>query len=415
MNNVTRVSTRPGSRWCTRQGVIIGTPPNLLFRCTVQIRNSSSILLQSVSRQNTNDLPPFVSNTQSNVTYDSYFRFRMYSENDYGTLLSNKLRQAPSRLVGDGSYEKRDDSGAAAFIWECNDMSSRTTNATMVPSNAPSSLRTWNDPYRCELFALLLAVMTIYEMETRFKTTYKDIIIAVNNDSALDMAIVFHNKITPSDQHYDLICSIREVRSKIQTKLCPERVKGHKDDEIPWEDLSRLEQLNVECDQIAKHARSTMKDHMEVMSSLHLPYEKIGLYHEGIKLYKNFGPYMIEKCNERRAKTYCCRKYHWTPNQFRSIKWDALSGAMKRCTPSTSKLISKFSCGFVGTAKTLSRREYWLDSACPLCNVMEEDNTHIICCPHPPHRQRIEQSHGVHQFPTPTSCRDPTDKSIMDG
>ena len=185
----------------------------------------------------------------------------MYSDGDDGTLLSEKLSQAPSRLVGDGSYEKRDDSGAAAFIWECDDKSSRTSNATMVPSNTPSPLRTWNDPYRCELFALLLTVMTIYEMETRFNATYQDIIIAIDNDLALDMALVFYNKITPSDQHYDLICSIREVRSKIQTTLCPERVKGHKDDDVPWTDLSHLEQLNVECDQIAKHARS-MKDHI---------------------------------------------------------------------------------------------------------------------------------------------------------
>ena len=131
---------------------------------------------------------------------------------------------------------------------------------------------------------------------------------------------------------------------------------------------------------------------MEVMPSLRLPYEKNGLYHEGIKLYKNVRPYMIEKCNERRAKTYYCRKYHWTPDQFRSINWDALPDAMKRYNQSTSKWISKFSRGFVGTAKTLSRREYWLNSNCPLCNVMEEDNTNIICCPHPPHRERIEQS-----------------------
>ena len=98
---------------------------------------------------------------------------------------------------------------------------------------------------------------------------------------------------------------------------------------------------------------------------------------------------MIEKCNESRAKTYYCRKYHWTSDQFQSINWDIITSSMTKCNVSTAKWVSKFSCGFVGTAKTLARREYWLGSHCPLCNNTDEDNTHIICCPHPPHRERV--------------------------
>ena len=153
-----------------------------------------------------------------------------------------------------------------------------------------------------------------------------------------------------------------------------------------------MEQLNAECDHIAKHARNTMKNHSNLMPSLRLPNERIGLYKDGIKLYKNFRPYMIEKCSESRVQTYYCRKYNWTKPQFESINWDAISGAMIRCNPSTAKWVTKFCCGFIGTTKTLARREYWLGSNCPLCQTHDEDNVHIICCPHPPHRERAELS-----------------------
>ena len=154
MNNATRVSTRSGARWCTRLGVIVGSPANTLYRYTVQMRNRSNVLLQSISQQNIDELPPFVSTiANDHENLDPYFRFRFFSDNDDGSIISEKLCQHPSRIVGDGSYEKSDDSGSASFIWECDDTSSRVTNVTIVPSNKSTPYRTWNDPYRCELFA----------------------------------------------------------------------------------------------------------------------------------------------------------------------------------------------------------------------------------------------------------------------
>ena len=95
-------------------------------------------------------------------------------------------------------------------------------------------------------------------MEKRFQTSYQDITIAVDNDSAMGMAMIFTSRVTPKDQHFDVILTIREVLSRIHKTLVPTRVKDHKDDQVSWDELTRLEQLNVECDFLAKHARRHM-------------------------------------------------------------------------------------------------------------------------------------------------------------
>lgn len=100
---------------------------------------------------------------------------------------------------------------------------------------------------------------------------------------------------------------------------------------------------------------------------------------------------MIEHSSTSKAQTYYCRKYNWTTPQFQAVNWDAISMSMSKCNPSTSKWVTKFTCGFIGTAKTLARRDYWLGEKCPLCNNAAEDNLHVIICPSIPHREQTNR------------------------
>ena len=100
---------------------------------------------------------------------------------------------------------------------------------------------------------------------------------------------------------------------------------------------------------------------------------------------------MADKCYLPRVRQYYCRKYAWDEASFSSVNWDAIEGAMARCTPSTAKWVTKYSSGFIGTAKTLARRDYWLDKTCPMCQCTTEDNMHVICCPQPAQRQMLHR------------------------
>lgn len=142
-----RPVTRSGMIDYLRRGVILGQAQNELCECTVISRTRDRVSLLSIARQHNQDRPFFITPPIHAHDFAPYYHFRYYSDQDDGTILHHKLLMRPSILVGDGSYERKDDSGAASFIWECDDATSRASNATCVPSNPVTSLYSWNDPY----------------------------------------------------------------------------------------------------------------------------------------------------------------------------------------------------------------------------------------------------------------------------
>lgn len=167
-----------------------------------------------------------------------------FSDNDGGAYLVSKLKQQGGRMIGDGSYERADDHGGAAVILESNDGQSRAINTLPVPSNMMTLTRLQNDPYRCELFSLLMGLLLIHTLEQDFDCTFPEITVAVDNDAAVDMAILYSKDIEAVDQHHDLLRSIRHLRSLIKTPLRAQHVEGHKDRYTAYDNLARNEQLN---------------------------------------------------------------------------------------------------------------------------------------------------------------------------
>ena len=147
--------------------------------------------------------------------------------------------------------------------------------------------------------------------------------------------------------------------------------------------------MNVECDLLAKHACVAFASYPNLTYSRHLPFETVSLWYNDTKLYKNYFQHVQETSTFSDTYTYYCRKYSITPYIFSTINWNAVGSAMEMCNPSTAKMISKLSCGFIGVARTLARREYWLDDKCPCCHIHSENNTHLWTCPHLPSRQKI--------------------------
>lgn len=90
-----------------------------------------------------------------------------------------------------------------------------------------------------------------------------------------------------------------------------------------------------------------------------------------------------------KARQYYCSRYRWSKQVFDEINWKAVGKAMSMVSISTRVSASKFSCGFVGTARMLSRREYWLDNKCPRCGSCDERYNHVLQCPSSVHREQM--------------------------
>ena len=112
---------------------------------------------------------------------------------------------------------------------------------------------------------------------------------------------------------------------------------------------------------------------------------------EDHKIYNNYRSRLLVNTYHHQAQQYYCSKCSWNSQTFQSINWLAIQRAMSMCSSATRVWVSKFSCDFIGTARMLARREYWLESKCPRCGSDNETTTHIIQCPHPPHREQIDR------------------------
>ena len=175
----------------------------------------------------------------------------------------------------------------------------------------------------------------------------------------------------------------------IQTPLIAQHVEGHRDRHTPYLQLSRLEQLNKMCDDMANYARTTLWGHPSLLPPLQLPYEITSIWVNQQKVYRNFTSTIMDHCTESNVQTYYQQKYSWSSEDFNNINWDAVHSAMHMCSPSTRTWIGKFACGFFGTAQMMARREKWLECHCPRCGLATESNVHVIQCPNPAARERM--------------------------
>jgi len=161
------------------------------------------------------------------------------------------------QIDADGPYEENS-SASATIIAETLDTLKRIIISFPVPANGPSL--SMNDPRRAELHGLIFGIVhTLYLMEKiTGKTTHA--IFSCDNDRALDVMVTY-SYINSQTKHMYLVQSIIHMRSKLQPIISFEKVLGHADSKKgkPYQNLTRVEQLNVSCDIIAKLARKIFR------------------------------------------------------------------------------------------------------------------------------------------------------------
>ena len=180
-----RTPTRSHTIWYIQDSVAQSLPPHHLRFASIIRSTTRQVLFSGASLPIPTHFPSFVEVQSPTTNIEKYYTFRLFFDGDDDMALSQKLQLDNGLLVGDGSYERRADIGASSFILEMPDRSSRVTNSIIVPSNPPSLSQKHNDSYRAELFSIFLGLITIYDIEQRYNTTFLPITVAVDNDSAL--------------------------------------------------------------------------------------------------------------------------------------------------------------------------------------------------------------------------------------
>jgi len=279
------------------------------------------------------------------------------------------------RVVSDGSC-KTVEMGAATIV-ETGNREKRIILPTPVPGN--SKRHSKSDSYRAEAVGITTALHLIYAMETLVQQQTK-IELACDNDRVLEV-VAEYTYISKGMKHLDVIRSMLEIRDKLASKIKYCKVKAHKSDSMKYEELTRMEQINTECDLLAKIARTELP--------------KITGYnnvfqHEGIsiwdtnqeKISSNLEEALYTHYYHRQAKKVMKEKYGWDSDQFARVGWEAIRQSNQTMSSTTKQWIAKYVTKFLPIGRNMLRRNHWREDYCPRCRICVETHDHLITCTH---------------------------------
>jgi len=291
-------------------------------------------------------------------------------------VIMSMMSHSQLRIVADGSYENN--TAASATIIETMDMSQRIIIPSPVPSNSNRILI--NDAYRAELHGLIVGLHTLQMME-QISSRKVQAIISCDNDRALEVCENY-SYVTAKTKHSDIVQSIIYVKKKLESILSYEKVMGHADTKKKkqYKDLTRLEQLNFQCDLIAKHSRNTFRP--ATPTEMSYDGEHLSAWIDQEKIYSEVASQIKNYFIDNLAEVELCKKYSWRQEDFNRIAWNCVDKASTMLTCSTNQYISKHVTGFLPIGRNMVRRSHWRQDYCPRCKSDTETSSHLLQCNH---------------------------------
>eukprot|EP00978_Attheya_sp_CCMP212_P018029 scaffold48862_cov71-Attheya_sp.AAC.1 len=181
--------------------------------------------------------------------------------------LVTAIRDGTAVVVCDGSYMPKADKkrGSTCLIIEC-----QLTKAKLVL--VCQSPGTYANAYRSEMMGLYVGMCITHAFCLAYNITAGAMSISCDNDSALWKTAMEVPKVNYKKKSSDLLRGIHYLKHLIPIKWTFTQVLGHADDDIAYEDLDRISQLNVQCDTEAKQFLRACID-QNAIQPYHLPFQ----------------------------------------------------------------------------------------------------------------------------------------------
>ena len=295
---------------------------------------------------------------------------------DNGTFLADCIRAGTAVGVSDGSL--KDGFGTAAYVLEGASQHNRLRGVNKVPGPICEG-----DSHRCEL-AGIYGILTVVECICEHHEILSGRIhLACDNQSAvnnLDADALLH----PGQANFDLVSAVTECISRLPITVTIEHVKGHQDSK-KGTPLTRLENLNVEVDALAKRY---WQHHLENSLNHALPQpEQCTIRGEGWQLWDNDTKVTqaTTAALYRRAQypatfSWWKRHNHISPTAEIETDWLATEQAMTKLSPSERLWVTKTASHNCGVGTTLVSWKYQDDAQCPRCEHLQETTEHVSQC-----------------------------------
>lgn len=290
-----------------------------------------------------------------------------------GTLtgLARDLRRKKLRMVSDGSY--RPLNGRSAFCLYVESKNRR--HQAMISYYVPGALAD-NDPYRAECTGLWAALLFLEAMEKTFNIRGR-VTLSCDGKSALHRCTQLNWIAIPNEPHYDIMIGIERSLKTVSSTIKPKWVKGHKDDQFTFDQLSRYEQLNVMCDTRAK----ILSDEQYEVHSVNLPGHMFVSLRD-TRLTSDINKQIAENIHGASIREYWAKKLEIDVDDLKHVEWTALKKARRGFPPNKAKWVTKAMSDNLPTGNNMEKWGLWDNAKCPYCEHNNEDAEHVLRCQH---------------------------------
>jgi hypothetical protein len=271
-----------------------------------------------------------------------------------------------------------EDLGTAA--WHIEDpLSQQAMQGTVQTSGTSTDV----DSYQSELqgiHAMLLGLLAFCQIH---EITGGHVTLGCNNMGGVQHGQRDWCKVALSMAHVDLIWAIRVIKAKLPIQITFEHIFGHQDDQLSFNPLLRLAQMNVEMDKLAKDWLAHLYNHPSPNPwSSTIAHEGWQCSVNGVKLTSHPAKAIRRAVFGTKLCSFLVGKQCLTRSTFVDINWDAMEMATDIFPPLYRLWVSKHVSSFFGHGVMMRHWKFWDHSRCPCCNFIQEDKLHLLTCPH---------------------------------
>lgn len=178
----------------------------------------------------------------------------------------------------------------------------------------------------------------------------------------------------------DVINEIATTLKQLPVFVDMEWVKGHQNSRTPYTSLPLNAQLNCDADVEATNARQAILQQQQTVPPL--PSTPCQLIIQGKSVTRRIKRNVQEVASISNHKQYLKGQFSWDEDTYNTIDWQLFQETLPKYRdqwPTIVKHIHDIS----PTGHIAHRNNPHLSHACPACSSPQEDNQHVLQCPHP--------------------------------
>ena len=285
-------------------------------------------------------------------------------------------------LVGatDGSYDRSRNAFVCGAGWIIMDTTTGDRLAGSFSEHSPTA-----GSYRAELLGLCaINVLLLALSKAGNISSCPSITIWCDNKGAVSRASENSRRIQSGRSCADILRVLRTLRMELPVPVTFIHVHSHMDDKLSWEQLSLEQQLNCQCDTLAKESvsRYILNQTSNVTRNQRLlPKEAAGIFVQGTKLTSDPTTALRYLLGKHAAKHFLCSEQGWTAEQFDEVGWDWLHTVLATKPIMFRIWLCKQHSNFCATGKNMVRCNQSDDDHCPNCMARQERAKHLCICP----------------------------------